>query len=222
MVFDSHPRPDHPDGAGFTFSTSIDATARYLDNLLAIDESILSDHTLQWQTQLLANFSGLLFVAKTTRFDSNPIEAERAMIESSLSILALQAEVTELKFQNATLQKDLLAAELKAEEERWNPSRPPSSSKSSRKPSESEWIPASIRKRSRRGRSDSGSSNPADYHPSTFRVIRTASIYAYRPVFRRPNPTSLLQRRTTVARRLVPTAAAQTRTTDRNVCSIEE
>ncbi|KAF9651535.1 hypothetical protein BDM02DRAFT_3154328 [Thelephora ganbajun] len=113
MVFDSHSRPDHPDGAGFIFSTSIDVTAQYLDNLLAIDESILSDHSLQWQTQLLANFSALLFAARTTRFDSNATEAERAMIESSLTILALQAEVAELKLRNAALQKDLQAAELK-------------------------------------------------------------------------------------------------------------
>ena len=43
VVFDSHPRQDHPDGAGFTFSTPIDATAQYLDTLLAIYQSILSN-----------------------------------------------------------------------------------------------------------------------------------------------------------------------------------
>jgi hypothetical protein len=134
MIFDSHPRPDHPDGAGFTFSTSIDATSEYLDNLLAIDQSILSDHSLQWQTQLLANFSGLLFVARTTRFDSDPIEAERAMIESSLTILALQAEVDELKSRNATLQRDLQTAEHRVEEERWNSYRSSYSPKPSKNP----------------------------------------------------------------------------------------
>jgi len=168
MVFDSHPRPDHPDGAGFTFNTSLDATAGYLDNLLAIDESILSDHSLQWQTQLLASFSGLLFVAKTIRFDSNPVEAERAMIESSLSILALQAEVAELKFQNAALQKDLQAVELKLEEERRRSYRPSSSSKPSRMASEPGWIPAPTRKRHHKKKSNNGSLSPADYRPSMF------------------------------------------------------
>ena len=64
MVFDSHPCQDHLNGARSAFSTSIDATAQYLDSLLAIDETILSDHNLGRQAQLLANFSGLLFVAK--------------------------------------------------------------------------------------------------------------------------------------------------------------
>ena len=167
MVFDSHSRPDHPCGAGFTFSTSIDVIAYYLDNLLAVDQSILSDHSLQWQTQLLANFSGLLFVAKTNRFDSNPIEAERAMIESSLTILALRAEVDELKFQTASLQKDLQAAEHKMEEERWHSYKPQNPPKSSRKSSESyEWTPAPTKKKNRKRKNDNNSSTPTDYRPS--------------------------------------------------------
>lgn len=166
MVFDSHPRREHPDGAGFIFSTSIDATAEYLDNLLAIDKKILSDPSLQWQSQLLANFSGLSFVAKTTRFDVNPIEAERAMVESSLAILALQAEVAELKSQNTALQRDLRAAELKVEEERLNSyrsSRPPQSSKKSPEPV---WMPAPTRKKHGKKRSENGSSSPTDHRPS--------------------------------------------------------
>ena len=196
MLFDSHPRPDHPDGPGFTFTTSLDATARYLDHLLAIDESILSDHSLQWQTQLLANFSGLLFVAKATRFDSNPNEAERAMIESSLSILALQAEVADLKYQNTSLQSDLKAAELKlkAEEERRYSYRPSSSSKSSRKYSEPEWIPVSTRKKNRKKKSDSSFSIPMDYRTSAFSAIRTPPTRPYWSVSRCPSSTYILQR----------------------------
>lgn len=165
MVFDSHPRPDHPNGAGFTFSTSMDVTAIYLDNLLAIDQSILSDHSLQWQTQLLANFSGLLFVAKPTRFDSNPIEAERAMVESSLSILTLQAEVAELKSQNASLEMTLQAAERKVEEERRHSSKPQYSPKSSRVPPEPTWMPAPTKKKDRKRKSDSSASSPTDHRP---------------------------------------------------------
>ena len=209
MIFDSHPRPDHPDGAGFIFSTSIDATAGYLDNLLAIDESILADHSLQWQTQLLANFSGLLFVARTTRFDSNPVEAERAMIESSLSILALQAEVSDLKFQNAELQKDLKAVECKAEEERWHPSKLLSLPKSSKKSPEPGWIPASTRKKHRKRKSDNGSSSPTDYRPSMSNA--SSAIYTYRPVSRRSDSTRLLQWRTTAGYRMAPTTIIQTR-----------
>ena len=222
MVFDSHPRQDHPNGAGFTFSTSIDTTAQYLDSLLAIDESILSDHSLEWQAQLLANFSGLLFVAKTTRFDSNPVEAERAVIESSLSILALQAEVADLKYRNASLQSDLRAAELKAEEQRWYSNKQPSSYKSSRKTPESEWIPTSTRKKYRKKKSDSVSSSPADYRPSVFNVSRTALIHTHGPVSRRSDSTRLLQRRTAAGRRVAPTTIAQTRTARRKLLYAKE
>ena len=164
MIFDSHPRPDHPRGPGFTFNTSIDATANYLDNLLAIDQSILSDHSLQWQTQLLANFSGLLFVAKSTRFDSNPIEAERAMLEASLTILTLQAEVAEFKSQNASLEMALQAAERKVEERRHS-SKSQYYSTSSRMPPEPTWMPAPTKKKPRKKKSDNSSSSPTDYRP---------------------------------------------------------
>ena len=193
MVFDSHPRPDHPGGAGFTFSTSIDATASYLDNLLAIDQSILSDRSLQWQTQLLANFSGLLFVAKATRFDSNAIEAERAMIDSSLTILALRAEVSELKYQNSSLQKDLQAAEHKAEEERRYLYKSLSSPRPPKKFSEPAWIPAPTKKKNRKKKSDNNSSSPADYRPCMSSPIRTVTPRTYGPVFSPPGSTRLLQ-----------------------------
>ena len=168
MVFDSHPRPDHPHGAGFTFSTSVDATARYLHDLLAIDENILSDRTLQWQTQLLANFSGLLFVAKTIgRFDLDAIEAERAMVESSLTILALQAEVAELKSQNAALQREIQTAELKAEEGRSNSNRSSGSPNPPKKTSQSVWVPT-LTKKQRKKKSSNGSPRPMDHRPSVF------------------------------------------------------
>jgi len=172
MVFDSHPRSDHPGGTGFTFSTSIDATASYLDNLLPIDQSILFDESLEWQTQLLANFSGLLFVAKTTRFDSDPIEAERAMIESGLTILALQAEVAELKLQNAALQKELKTAELKVQEERPYPYKSSNPPRSSRKSTEPEWLPAPTKKKNDNGTS----SSPADHCPSMFSSERSPPV----------------------------------------------
>ena len=194
MVFDSHPRQDHPNGAGLIFSTSIDLMARYLDNLLSIDESILTDRSLQWQTQLLANFSGLLFVAKTTRFNSDAIEAERAMIESSLTILALQVGVAELRFQNTGLQKDLQTAELKLEEERWNSYRSPTPPKSSGMSSESGWIPTLSRKKRRQKKGDNSSSNPTDYRPSMFGPIQATFTRTYLPVFRPSSSTHLLQR----------------------------
>ncbi|KAJ6620550.1 hypothetical protein B0H10DRAFT_2020799, partial [Mycena sp. CBHHK59/15] len=90
IIFDSHPRTDHPTGAGLIVNTSLDATASHLNNLLAIDTRLLADSSLQWQTQLLANFSGHFFVSKGGA--SNSVEdLTQAILESSLVALGLQA-----------------------------------------------------------------------------------------------------------------------------------
>ncbi|KAI0302865.1 hypothetical protein B0F90DRAFT_1713063 [Multifurca ochricompacta] len=60
VIFDSHPRPSYPDGAGMSVSTSVESTARRLTELLPTID--LQDGVLQWQAQLLANTSGHVFV----------------------------------------------------------------------------------------------------------------------------------------------------------------
>jgi len=52
---------------------------------------------LQWQAQLLANFSGNIFVSK------GPAQLMQTIIESSLEILAMRAEIAALRAQNSTL-----------------------------------------------------------------------------------------------------------------------
>ena len=104
MIFDSHPRAKHPDGAAFIFNTSLDATAFYLSELLKYDPGLLADHNMQWQAQLLANYSGHTFICKQTLVDSS--ELMEAVIDTSLEVLVLKAEVTELKRQNRFLQDD--------------------------------------------------------------------------------------------------------------------
>ncbi|KAJ6581853.1 hypothetical protein B0H19DRAFT_1229069 [Mycena capillaripes] len=112
IIFDPHPRIKHPDGAGFILNTSLDATASHLDNLLAVDSRLLTDSSLQWQTQLLANFSGHFFVAKSGAANN----MEEAILESSLVVLGLQAQVSDLKFQNSDLLRDRQALEMELEE----------------------------------------------------------------------------------------------------------
>ncbi|KAJ7708982.1 hypothetical protein B0H17DRAFT_1000084 [Mycena rosella] len=116
IIFDSHPRTEHSNGAGLRVNTSLDATASHLDNLLAVDYRLLADRSLQWQTQLLANFSGHYFVPKSRSTDDTIGELTQAVLESSLGILSLQAEVADLKFQNATLSRDRQAVELELKE----------------------------------------------------------------------------------------------------------
>lgn len=95
IVFDSHPRPSHPDGAGLIFSSSLDNAAKILRSILHVDKDLISSPDLQWEAQLLTNCSGHTFIAKNESLD-----AEKSILESSLAVLALRAEVKELKQQN--------------------------------------------------------------------------------------------------------------------------
>ncbi|KAJ7142199.1 hypothetical protein C8R46DRAFT_574429 [Mycena filopes] len=105
IIFDSHPRSQHPEGSGLVINTSLDATAAHLADLLAVDDHLLADRSLQWQTQLLANFSGHFFVARSGATNGVD-ELTRGLMESSLVALGLQAEVAELKFRNSSLLYD--------------------------------------------------------------------------------------------------------------------
>jgi len=98
IVFDSHPRPSHPDGAGLIFSSSLDSAAKILRSILHVDKDLISSPDLQWEAQLLTNCSGHTFIAK-----NEPLDAEKSILESSLAVLALRAEVKELKQQNNAL-----------------------------------------------------------------------------------------------------------------------
>lgn len=104
ITFDSHPRPKHPDGAAFIIHPSLEAAASYLSDLLQFDPALLTDPTLHWQAQLLAHYSAHMFVAK----DVSPASADviNILIEASLSVLALKAEVAELNIKMRTLEED--------------------------------------------------------------------------------------------------------------------
>lgn len=101
VVFDSHPRPSHPKGAGFTCTTSLDDAAGYLAKLLTVDKHVLADVGMQWQLQLLSNFSGHIFVATAARDTLSQLT--QTVMDSSLEILALQAQVEDLKHRNTSL-----------------------------------------------------------------------------------------------------------------------
>jgi regulator of replication initiation timing len=101
IIFDSHPRPAYPNGAGFVFNTSLDATARHLERLLAVDSRLLADTTMQWQAQLLAQYSGHIFVSNNVK--KNFSDMVQVVLHSSLATLALRAQISDLKYQNSSL-----------------------------------------------------------------------------------------------------------------------
>ncbi|KIJ08228.1 hypothetical protein PAXINDRAFT_139430 [Paxillus involutus ATCC 200175] len=98
IIFDSHPRPSHPHGAGLLLSTSLEQTAMTLSTILPVDENLLASPDFQWQAQLLANCSSHIFVVRNERLDT-----EQSILQSSLTVLALRAEVEELKRSNKSL-----------------------------------------------------------------------------------------------------------------------
>ena len=116
IIFDSHPRPSYPDGAGMTVSTSIEGTARRLTELLPTVD--LPDSFLQWQAQLLSNYSGHVFVPHGVEMSTPTLW--QAVLESSLAQLSMQAEISELRSQNEFLKSEQqrLEGEIKEAEAR--------------------------------------------------------------------------------------------------------
>ncbi len=102
IIFDSHPRPSYPNGAGMMVSPSIESTARRLTELLPTVD--LPDSFLQWQAQLLANYSGHVFVPHGVEMSTPTLW--QAVLESSLAQLSMQAELTDLRSQNDLLKSE--------------------------------------------------------------------------------------------------------------------
>lgn len=105
VTFDSHPRSKHPDGAAFIFHRSLTAAAFYLSDLLQYDPQLLADPALHWQAQLLAQYSAHAFVAKPDGPTLSP-DAERILVDASLEVLKLKAEIAEIREVNRTLESD--------------------------------------------------------------------------------------------------------------------
>lgn len=105
VIFDSHPRPSYPAGAGLILNTSIDqAVSRLASILPAADSHLLSLSGLQWQAQLLNNLSGHIFVSNGPPADMRGMQ--RTVIESSLAVLRLRAEVAGLTQKSERLAKE--------------------------------------------------------------------------------------------------------------------
>ncbi|KAH9955863.1 hypothetical protein BC827DRAFT_1158069 [Russula dissimulans] len=102
IIFDSHPRPSYPNGAGMTVSSSIEGTARRLTELLPTVD--LPESSLQWQAQLLSNYSGHVFVPHGVEMSTPTLW--QAVLESSLAQLSMQAEIADLRSQNQFLKNE--------------------------------------------------------------------------------------------------------------------
>lgn len=71
---------------------------------MPVNARLLSQNDLQWQAQLLANYSGHIFVSKGP--GNNPAYLVRTVIESSLAILACRAEISALRSQYSVVETE--------------------------------------------------------------------------------------------------------------------
>ena len=103
IVFDSHPRPSHPMGSGFTLNPTLEATAACLDDLLSIDSGILSDPSLYWQAQTMGHFSAHILVPRIDARHSP--EVDEILMDATIKMLQLMVELSDLKNEQAELIK---------------------------------------------------------------------------------------------------------------------
>lgn len=110
VIFDSHPRTSYPAGAGLILNTSIDKVVSRLTSILpAADSDLLSLSGLQWQAQLLNHVSGHIFVSNGPPTDMRGMQ--HTVVESSLAVLRLRAEMAGLTQKNDRLTKENEALE---------------------------------------------------------------------------------------------------------------
>ncbi|TFY74325.1 hypothetical protein EWM64_g9687, partial [Hericium alpestre] len=176
VIFDSHPRPEYPKGAGFIVNASVDTAAARLVKLLPVID--FPDRDLQWQAQLLANYSGHVFVPSGLVLNASGMT--RIVMESSLALLSTRSQIAELTFQhsnlvseNKRLEEEMEQMENRHRQERErllrSASRPTASISSSR-------VPEPVAGSSSFGHPSASnpSSRPTHSHPSSSRAATTS------------------------------------------------
>ncbi|KAF5388163.1 hypothetical protein D9615_000203 [Tricholomella constricta] len=108
LIFDSHIRPNHPLGAGFILNSTVESTATYLVKLFKSEKPSSSDvgNPFQWQLDLVRQFCGHILVSKRSS-DNDTTVLTQTVLESSMKILELTAEMANLKIENSFLAKEL-------------------------------------------------------------------------------------------------------------------
>ncbi|KAG8698776.1 hypothetical protein FRC11_014164, partial [Ceratobasidium sp. 423] len=85
LVFDSHPRPNHPNGAAVHIfpSRSTDEVADYLMDLFQVDQEIMNDPNLEWTVQLLGQLSYHLLAPSEAREPTDEYAMNMRILEEN-------------------------------------------------------------------------------------------------------------------------------------------
>ena len=99
IIFDSHPRPQYADGAGLLVFGKLEGAARALTELFPVVD--LSKSGLQWQAQLLSNYSAHILVPRPVH--DRQAHFRHVAMDSSLEVLALRERARQT---DATMQEN--------------------------------------------------------------------------------------------------------------------
>ncbi|KAG8684162.1 hypothetical protein FRC11_012523 [Ceratobasidium sp. 423] len=137
LLFDSHPRPNHPKGAAVQIlpSRSTDDVANYLVNLFQVDQDIMNDPDLEWTVQLLGQLSYHLLAPTPGRkpvdeyaLNMRILEGDWKRTQAEDKQKAAEAETRRLQEKIATLEAQDQKArdEIQSLKEQLNRRPPPS------------------------------------------------------------------------------------------------
>ncbi|KAG8690139.1 hypothetical protein FRC11_013580 [Ceratobasidium sp. 423] len=112
LVFDSHPRPDHPNGAAVQVlpSHSTNVVADYLMDLFQVDQEIMNDPDLEWTVQFLGQLSYHLLAPAPARetvdeyaMNMRILEGDRKCTRAEDRLKAAEATTRKLQAEIAKL-----------------------------------------------------------------------------------------------------------------------
>jgi len=117
VVFDSHARPDsHPNGSAFLFFPRVVDAASYLTNLLRVDESLLDQRDLKWQSEMLTAYSAHIFTQPSLDDEEDPhrrsawsmlYETSVELVQARGRMKSLEQKIADMRNENSRLSERL-------------------------------------------------------------------------------------------------------------------
>lgn len=117
IVFDSHARPDsHPNGSAFLFFPGVADAASYLTDLLRVDEALLDQRDLKWQSEMLTAYSAHIFTQPELDDNEDPrlrtswsmlYETSVELVQARGRMKSLEQKIADLRNENSRLSERL-------------------------------------------------------------------------------------------------------------------
>lgn len=112
VIFDSHPRPEHPHGAAFLLFTSPEDAGAYLSHLFRMDSSIMLEDN--WQTQMLSRYNAHIIRARRFTKEDNL----KAVYDANTKLLKTSVEMKQAIARESEMQSEVFELRQKLEAQR--------------------------------------------------------------------------------------------------------